>query len=253
MKRTYRFLLLFVLFIVLIQPNGVSAQASHVDDQSLHDTLITLLNPYISKEIERYYGYQKSYGLYDVKILELSRNEGNEYRFTVKVQVNTFEAAHNPPYGKETIVLDVGTDQVTVTSFIHEGDEWEKKITDFYDVVISDITHTFSLDLQSFRKYTYEQLMFLADIQKEYASLASIVTDIADNQLAPEINTPYTPYKNVIDPVTFIKDDRGYILFKHADGANVVLEMAKLNDKWVVVNKESKEGEKMENALLWYM
>lgn len=253
MKCKCSFLLSIGLFIVLIQSNAVLAEENKMDQTLLIDTLITLLDPYISKEIEHYYGYQKSYGLYDAKILNLSREEENEFSFNVKVQVNTFEEAHNPPYGQETIILEVDMDKVNVTRFIHEGDDWERKVMNFYDEVITDIAHTFSLDLQSFKKYSYEQLMFLAEKQKEYTSLSEIVTDIEVNQLTPEINTPYTPYKNIIKPVTFIREDHGFILFKHADGTNVVVEVAKLNGIWVEINKEKKEGKKMENELLWYM
>lgn len=253
MKRKFCFILLFCLLIILIQPNDTNAAQNKVDNKLLLDTLITLLDPYISEGIEHYYGYHKSYGLYDAKILNISREEEGGFRFKVKVQISTFEAAHNPPYGKETIILEVDVDKVKVIKFIHEGDEWERKITSFYDKAISDILQTFKLNLNLFKKLNYEQLMFKSEKQKKYKSLSDIVTDIINNELTTEINTPYTPYKNVINPVTFIKGNQGYILFKKADGTNIVLGVSKLNDKWVIVNRESKQGKKMKNDLLWYM
>lgn len=253
MKRNCCLVLSIWLFIIPFQPNNLNAEQNKVDDKLLLDTLITLLSPYISEGIEHYYGYDKSYGLYDIKILAISRGKDSEFRFKVVVQVNTFAEAHNPPYGKETIILKADVEKVKVIKFIHEGDEWERKITDFYDEAISDILHSFKLNLNSFKKLSYEQLVFLSEKQNEYKSLSDIVTGIIDNKLITEINTPYSPFKNVITPVTFIKGNQGYILFKKADGSNIVIGVSKLKGKWVVVNKESKQGKKMKKELLWYM
>jgi hypothetical protein len=250
MRGKFYFILSICLFMILIQPNNTDAEQNKIDNKLLLDTLLTLLDPYISEEIERYYGYQKSYGLYDAKILHISREKGEQFRFKVKVQINTFEEAHNPPYGKETIILEVDIDKVKVIKFIHEGDEEEKKIARFYDEVISDIRQTFKLNLNSFKKLNYEQLLYKSEKQREYKSLSDIVTDIIDNELTPEI---IPPYKNVIEPVTFIKENQGYILFKKADGTNMVFQVFKLDGKWGVVKKESKQGKKMKNNLLWYM
>lgn len=57
----------------------------------------------------------------------------------------------------------------------------------------------------------------------------------------------------MIEPVTFIKENKGYILFKKADGTNIVFQLSKLNGKWEVVKKERKQGRKMKKELLWYM
>lgn len=225
MKRKFCFVFLIWMLIILVLPNNISAEQNETDDKLLSDALITLLAPYISKAIEDYYGYQKSYGLYDTIILDILREEAGQFNFKVKVQVNTFEEAHNPPYGKETIILDVNLDKVKVIEFIHKGDEWEKEITDFYDEAISDIRQTFKLNLNSYKELNYNQLMFKSETEKEYKSLSNIVTDIIDNELTPEINTPYTPYKNVINPVTFIKENQGYILFKESDGTNNVIQV----------------------------
>ncbi|WP_188455724.1 DUF3888 domain-containing protein [Virgibacillus oceani] len=253
MNRKLCLVLSIWLFFILIQPNNINAEQNKIDNTLLLDTLITLLNPYLSEGIEHYYGYHKSYGLYDIKIINISREEGREYSFKVKAQVNTFDEAHNPPYGIETIILEVNVDKVKIIKFIHKGDEWERKITDFYDETISDILQTYELNLNSFKKLYYKQLLFKSEKQKEYKSLSNIVTGIIDNQLTSEINSPYTPNKNVITPVTFIKGNQGYILFKKADGTNIVVEVSKLNGKWVAVKEESKQGKKMKYDLLWYM
>ena len=38
--------------------------------------------------------------------------------------------------------------------------------------------------------------------------------------------------------------------FKKSDGTNIVLQVAKENDKWVVVEKKDKLGKKMKNELI---
>lgn len=96
-------------------------------------------------------------------------------------------------------------------NFIHKGDEEEKKINEFYKEVLLDILQTFNLRLESFSKYSYEQLLYKSEKQKEYKVLSDIVTDIIENDLNSNIKPPY---KNVIDPVTFIKGNQGYILLK---------------------------------------
>ena len=250
MKNKLCFVLLIFLFIILIQPNDTNAKQNKIENKLLLDTMITLLDPYISEAVEQYYGYHKSYGLYDAKILGISREKDGGFSFKVKVQVNTFEEAHNPPYGKETIILGVEVDKVKVIKFIHEGDEEERKIANFYNEAITDIKETFKINLNSFKKIKYEQLLYKSEKQKEYKSLSDIVTDIIVNELNPEIKPPY---KNIIEPVTFIKNNQGYILFKKADGTNIVFQVSRLNGKWVVVKEESRQGKKMKNDLLWYM
>ncbi|HLQ98024.1 MAG TPA: DUF3888 domain-containing protein [Candidatus Dormibacteraeota bacterium] len=244
------FVLSICLFLILIQPNDTYAEQNKIDYNLLSDTLVTLLNPHIAEAVEHYYGYNKSYGLYDIEILSISREEEEGFRFRVKVQVNTFEAAHNPPYGKETIIFEVAIDKVEVIEFIHEGNEKERKIKHFYDEAISDIRKTFKLNLNSFKELTYKQLLYESEKQKEYKSLSNIATDIIVNEINPEIKPPY---KNVIEPVTFIKENKGYILFKKVDGTNIVFQLSKLNGKWEVVKKERKQGRKMKKELLWYM
>jgi len=252
MKRILWLILTICLFTIFIQPSKINAKEETARTLQ-SDLLITLLNPAISEAIEAYYGYHKSYGLYDIKILDITRQKESAYSFRVKVQVNTFEEAHNPPYGKETVVLLVETDKVKVIKFDHQGDAYERKIAKFYDETLLDIQNTFKLNLAAFEKLTYDQLFYKAEKEKQYKSLTDLLTDIVEIEINPEINTPYSPYKNVITPVTFINENEGYILFKKADGTNVVFKVSKSDGKWSVVNKKSKQGKKMKNDLLWYM
>lgn len=252
MRKNVCLMLLICLFTLLIQPSSTSGKHK-ADEPLLTDTLITLLNPAISEAVENYYGYLKSYGLYDAKILDISRETEGGFTFKAKVQINTYEAAHNPPYGTETIVLGVEPDKVKVLAFLHKGDAYEEKIKEFYDKSLSDIQKTFQLNLSHFEKLTDDQLQFKAENKAEYNTLANIVTSIIEKEINPEIKTPDTPFKNVITPVTFIKGNTGYILYKKADGTNFVVEVKNSDGRWIVVNKRSTRGKRMKNELLWYM
>jgi AAA+ ATPase superfamily predicted ATPase len=223
---------------------------TEIDYKLIYDALLTTLDLYITEEIINYYGYPKQYGLSDAKILSVIREIEGGFSFKVKVQVTTFEHAHNPPYGIETITFDISPFGVKVIEFKHEGDEEEKKIKQFYQEVLSDIIQSFNLKLQSYSMYTYDQLFYQSEKQIQYKTLTDIVENIIVNILNPQIKPPY---KNVIDPVTFIKKDKGYILFKTDDGTNVVYFVKKENSKWKIIDKKFKKGKVMKKELLWYM
>lgn len=75
-----------------------------------------------------------------------------------------------------------------------------------------------------------------------------------NQEVFKEISKDIHPlYINVVAPFTFIKGNQGYILFKKADGTNFVYTLTKENGNWKVIKKESKQGKKMPNELLWYM
>lgn len=221
-----------------------------MDDPLLYETLLTSLSPYISEGVINYYGYPKSYGLYDAKLVSIERSGEGEFNFKVIVKVYTFEHAHNPPYGKETMTFDISPMGIKRMDYDHEGDEEERKTTQFYAEVISEIKQSFDLNLESYEEYNDSQLQYKAEKQKEYQSLAKITESIIVNILNPEI---HPPYKNVIDPVTFILGDSGYILFKRADGTNTIFEVVSDKQEWKVINEKSKKGKIMKKELIWYM
>ncbi|MGE7941759.1 DUF3888 domain-containing protein [Lysinibacillus xylanilyticus] len=242
--------ILMATVTMLIIPSNLYAQSEQVDYKLLYDTLITVLNPTIEKEIINYYGYPKQYGLYDAKILSISREHENQFSFITEVQVTTFEHAHDPPYGKETMTFEVSPNGVKTISFKHEGDKVEEDLNAFYSATLSDIKQTFNLNLASYYSYTYNQLQYQAEINNEFKPLVNIAEEIVTNILFPERKIPY---KNVIDPVIFIKGNTGYILFKQSDGTNVSYKVQKKDGNWIVTDKISKQGEKMDYKLPWYL
>ncbi|MEQ6375741.1 DUF3888 domain-containing protein [Bacillaceae bacterium S4-13-56] len=250
MRKKHVLVISVMLFFFLMQPYKIQAAQNSLDNKLLNDTLLTALSPHISKEIINYYGYMKQYGLYDVEILSINRESEGGFGFEVKVLVETFEHAHNPPYGKETITFQVTPSGIETINFIHQGDKEEKIVEKFYQDAITDIKNSFNLDLNTYEQYTYDQLFYKAEVQKDYKPLLDIVENIIVNILNPETKAPY---KNVIDPVTYIKDNKGFILFKRADGTNVVYTVEKKDGKWQVIDKKTKQGKQMKKELIWYM
>lgn len=233
---------------MFILPCKIYAQSEQADDQLIRDTFITILNPFIEKEIDHYYGYPKQYGLYDVKILKIVKE--SQFSFKVSVEVTTFEHAHSPPYSKEIITFEVSPTGVSTLRYIHEADDVEKAINAFYRATLLDIQQSFKLDLASYTSYRYDQLQYQAEINNDMKPLAMIAEEIVTHILFPERKIPY---KNVIDPVTFIKGNIGYMLFKRADGTNVSYQLQKKDGTWIVTDKTSKPGRKMEDLLPWYI
>ena len=102
----------FISVLLFSQTKTVFANAvsSNYDELS-----ITLLNPYIEKAIEDYYGYYIRYEIGDSQ-LEILDRKGNV--FTVKVKVDTFEGAHNNYY-TEILVFTVTPTTVTIDNYSH--------------------------------------------------------------------------------------------------------------------------------------
>ncbi|WNN74169.1 DUF3888 domain-containing protein [Lysinibacillus capsici] len=245
--KKFAYVLMFI-FTMFILPCKIYAQSEQADEQLIRDTFITILNPFIEKEIDHYYGYPKQYGLYDVKILKIVKE--SQFSFKVSVEVTTFEHAHSPPYSKEIITFEVSPTGVSTLRYIHEADDVEKAINAFYRATLLDIQQSFKLDLASYTSYRYDQLQYQAEINNDMKSLAMIAEEIVTHILFPERKIPY---KNVIDPVTFIKGNIGYMLFKRADGTNVSYQLQKKDGTWIVKDKTSKPGKKMEDLLPWYI
>ena len=90
--------------LTLISGN-LEAQSEQPDYKLISDTLLTTLFLSIDKEIIHYYGYPKQFE--DAKILRITREHEGSFDFNIEVQVTTFEHAHDPPYGKETITFTI--------------------------------------------------------------------------------------------------------------------------------------------------
>ncbi|CQR46811.1 hypothetical protein BN1058_01086 [Paraliobacillus sp. PM-2] len=62
------------------------------------------------------------------KIVKIKKDQTNNV-FYVTVQVQTFEGAHNPPYGEETITFQIRGNEINVSNYQHREipeAEWSK-------------------------------------------------------------------------------------------------------------------------------
>ncbi|WLR44369.1 DUF3888 domain-containing protein [Bacillus carboniphilus] len=98
-----------------------------VSKKLLKEALIERLVIPISKVIESYYGESKLWYRGDEKVLEIKKDENY---INVTVQVVTFEGAHSPPYGQETIIFQISRGgHVKVVKHNHRDileQEWTK-------------------------------------------------------------------------------------------------------------------------------
>jgi hypothetical protein len=254
MKKTFSTVLISLVITTTSSIYSVHAEpqtsSQETEEKLLHDTLITTLDPHIQEAIANYYGYPKQFALFWTKVMNIKREQQGGYSFTVKLQAKTFEHAHSSPIGIETITMNVSPFGVKIINFEHNGDEWEQKIERFKKELLDDIIKSFNLDLTYFKMYDDRQLEYLAEqVNGNFGSIHKI-----NEEIVSEINKDIKPpYKNFINPFTFVNDDKAYILFKKADGTNFVYSLIKKDNNWVIIKKESKQGKVMPRELLWYM
>jgi len=83
------------------------------------DIIATLIEPYITKEIEKYYGKAYMYDLFDMEFLKIERPNGYRgFSFIVTVEVRPFIGAHNT-LGVDDIIMKIEAGEVKVEKFKH--------------------------------------------------------------------------------------------------------------------------------------
>ncbi len=107
--------------VSLTSATGFSfADSPKVIEKDLTDAFLTSISPAIRQAVVGYYGVIKPFDLFDAKINSLERTEEGGFHFKCQVIITTFEGAHNPPYGYDTVTLDVSTEGVNVINFEHQ-------------------------------------------------------------------------------------------------------------------------------------
>ena len=114
-KTTFLSVFLIFSFISVLLFSQTKTVFANAASSNYNELSITLLNPYIEKAIEDYYGYYRRYEIGDSQ-LEILDRKGNV--FTVKVKVDTFEGAHNNYY-TEVLVFTVTPTTVTLNNYLH--------------------------------------------------------------------------------------------------------------------------------------
>lgn len=111
---------------VFLSTDVTYADPEFVQEDDYKAIALTMLNPYIYREITNYYQANHmpvpNYGLYDIHVLELKRRTQGGYNFRTVLEVRTFYGPHNPPYGKEIITFEIDTTNVTMVNYVHTND-----------------------------------------------------------------------------------------------------------------------------------
>lgn len=121
MKKKIGFAVISLCLFMFSLPTAVGAEPDETREELIVDAFKTTLIRAIDDAIVGYYGKrEKSFGIYDMQVKDIKRAMQGGFVFLVKVQVETFEGPHNPPYGRETITLEVGPGGVSVVKFEHK-------------------------------------------------------------------------------------------------------------------------------------
>ncbi|MFX3635094.1 MAG: DUF3888 domain-containing protein [Candidatus Pristimantibacillus sp.] len=237
---------LFTLLIVSMLNNPSFANAASLDPSAPAEeyALFTRLQPYITEAITNYYGQPLQY-MPD----RIISHRGS----IITVQITTFQQAHNPPYGTDTLTFrdsnSFNNRTPLVIRYLHKGDEWSAIIERFKAATLHDIQASFQLQLNGYQKYEYGQLLHAAEHEKELLPLVEL-----NRQAIQELLHPVKPgFKNTINPVTFLQASTGYIVLKQQDGMNVVHNLTLTKSGWKQVSVHRRQGLRMQSELLWYM
>lgn len=119
-KNNMRILTLTIIMLFFSVQTTHAKNQESTDDENLYYSYITLLSPYILKELENNGLGDRSFALYDAKIVNIKREEDQSFTFYPTIQVNTYFGAHNPPYGLATVTFKVSPGEVKTINFKHK-------------------------------------------------------------------------------------------------------------------------------------
>jgi hypothetical protein len=87
-------------------------------EELFKDVIVTLIEPYITKEVEKYYAQPLQYDLSTVEFLKIHRPEYRSFSFVIKLQICPFVGAYNT-IGIDNITLKVSPVKTEVYKFEH--------------------------------------------------------------------------------------------------------------------------------------
>lgn len=82
------------------------------------DIIVTLINPYITREIEKNYGQLLQYDLFNIEFLNIERTNYRSFSFLIKMQIWPFVGAHNT-IGIDKITIRINPSETKVEQFEH--------------------------------------------------------------------------------------------------------------------------------------
>ncbi|WEG11455.1 DUF3888 domain-containing protein [Pullulanibacillus sp. KACC 23026] len=101
------------------KPHAQNVVSIDEKNDQLQDTLLTLLTPALDEAVEKVYGKPQPYDLFNAKIETIERPQSGGFHFIVTVSIQTFEGAHNPPYGRDSFTFDVTPDRTILLHTKH--------------------------------------------------------------------------------------------------------------------------------------
>ncbi|MFD0698141.1 DUF3888 domain-containing protein [Paenibacillus sp. GCM10027628] len=116
-----------LLFFMLLLCVPFQTYASQSNEESTNrDLILTLLTPYISKEIEKYYDktlkYPPTYAPWFGTEITVKRTEPRRFEFLVTVKAEPYVGAHNSVGVDEITFLVSVTDGVKTIKYVHLKD-----------------------------------------------------------------------------------------------------------------------------------
>ncbi|MFA6940121.1 MAG: DUF3888 domain-containing protein [Clostridiaceae bacterium] len=82
------------------------------------DIIVTLVEPYITKEVEKNYGQLLQYDLFNIEFLKIERPYYRSFSFLIKMQIMPFVGAHNT-IGIDNIIIKVSPIETKIQKFEH--------------------------------------------------------------------------------------------------------------------------------------
>lgn len=109
-------------------------------------------------------------------------------------------------------------------------EEYEARWKNFNEEILADIIASHDLNLKNFKELTMNDLPNKMRIGEKNEDIHSLLRLFEGRSLG--------------DRKLFLKDNKGYLLFKRTDGENVLkkLEQDSPNGKWIITNKKGIEG-----------
>jgi hypothetical protein len=121
--KTKLFQILFSTIFFLSISSGVtySETSTHKTNNPINDdAIISLLLDEINEAIQNYYK-DPNKSFWKAKIIDLKRIGDGIYEFEVSIELETFEGAHNPPYGKDTLVFTRKIEGIKLIKYLHKS------------------------------------------------------------------------------------------------------------------------------------
>lgn len=125
-KRKFPIIFFIVTLLLINQPLLASAQVQNKNNcENLKFALIASLMPTINQTLEKIYKKPTQWAGAGTEVLNIKQLYGIGGAYRVKLRVHTYVGAHNPPYGADTITIEVGAEGPKVIKYVHTEEKGE--------------------------------------------------------------------------------------------------------------------------------